>query len=57
MTAAARLTSDSTRVVAGFTVSRGNTWFVKMTGDADAVASHRGAFVNLLESLRLDAAN
>ena len=49
--------AKKTRVVAGFTVSRGNTWFVKMTGDADAVASHRGAFVNLLESLRLDAAN
>ncbi len=49
--------AKKTRVVAGFTVNRGNTWFVKMTGDADAVATHRGAFVNLLESLRLDAAN
>ncbi len=45
-----------TRVVAGFTVARGNTWFVKMTGDADAVATRRGEFVNLLESLRLDSA-
>ncbi len=46
-----------TRVVAGFTSIGGNTWFVKMTGDADAVAAHRSAFVTLLESLRLDAAN
>ncbi len=45
-----------TRVVAGFTVAKGNTWFVKMTGDADAVATRRGEFVNLLESLRLDSA-
>jgi hypothetical protein len=45
-----------TRVVAGFTVSKGNTWFVKMSGDADAVATRRGEFVNLLESLRLDSA-
>ncbi len=43
--------------MAGLTVKGGNTWFVKMSGDADAVASHRSAFVNLLESLRLDAAN
>jgi hypothetical protein len=45
-----------TRVVAGFTVAKGNTWFVKMSGDADAVATRRGEFVNLLESLRLDSA-
>ena len=49
--------AKKTRVVAGLTVKGGNTWFVKMSGDADAVASHRSAFVNLLESLRLDAAN
>lgn len=49
--------AKKSRVVAGFTVSRGNSWFVKMSGDADAVASHRSAFVDLLESLRLDAAN
>jgi hypothetical protein len=49
--------AKKTRVVAGFTVTGGNTWFVKMSGDADAVATHRSAFVSLLESLRLDAAN
>lgn len=44
-----------TRVLAGFTQSGGNTWFVKMTGDAEAVAAHRSAFVTLLESLHRDA--
>lgn len=53
-------TSDGqkrSRVVAGFTFTEGNTWFVKMTGDADAVGANRASFVTLLESLRLDAAN
>ncbi len=32
----------------------GNTWFLKMVGDAGAVAKARPAFVQLLESIRFD---
>jgi hypothetical protein len=45
------------RVVAGFTVSGGNTWFVKMSGEAKAVQGARPAFVKLMESLRFDASH
>jgi hypothetical protein len=49
--------TKKTRVVAGYTFSDGNTWFVKMTGDADAVQSARPAFLALVESLRFDASH
>ncbi len=32
----------------------GNTWFLKMVGDAGAVAKARAAFVQLLESMRFE---
>jgi hypothetical protein len=40
------------RVVAGLAVIEGNTWFVKMAGDATAVAAARPDFIRLVESLR-----
>ena len=42
------------RLVAGLTELEGNTWFVKLTGDAAAVGAARGDFMKLLGSLRLD---
>jgi hypothetical protein len=50
-------TSDGTvktRMVAGILFARGNSWFVKMVGDAGPVATARPDFVRVLESLRLD---
>ena len=44
-----------TRTIAGLASLQGDTWFVKMTGDAEAVASARPAFLGLLGSLRLEA--
>jgi hypothetical protein len=43
-----------TRTMAGFTVVQGNTWFLKMTGDAAAVETARPAFLELIGSLDLD---
>jgi hypothetical protein len=45
------------RVVAGLTIVDGNTWFLKMTGDAGAVAAARPDFLRIVESLRLDVEN
>jgi hypothetical protein len=42
------------RVVAGLFEAGGSTWFVKLTGDAEAVASARPDFMRLMESLRLE---
>jgi hypothetical protein len=42
------------RLVAGLTEVAGETWFVKMTGDADAVGAARSDFMKLLGSLRLE---
>lgn len=42
------------RLVAGLTEIEGNTWFVKLTGDAGAVGAARGDFMKLLGSLRVD---
>jgi hypothetical protein len=42
------------RVVAGLTEVAGETWFVKMTGDAEAVGAARSDFMKLLGSLRLE---
>jgi hypothetical protein len=47
--------SPRNRVVAGLTVAAGNTWFVKITGDAAAVGAAHEDFMKLLRSLRLDA--
>jgi hypothetical protein len=42
------------RLVAGLTESKGDTWFVKITGDADAVGAARPDFMQLLGSLRFE---
>jgi hypothetical protein len=41
-----------TRLVAGLTENRGNTWFFKMVGDAEPAAAARADFIRLLESVR-----
>jgi hypothetical protein len=43
-----------TRMVAGILATGGNSWFLKMVGDAGAVAAARADFMRLLESLRVD---
>jgi hypothetical protein len=45
------------RVVAGLAMVDGNTWFIKMTGDEQAVSAARPDFLRIVESLRLEAAN
>ncbi|HJW43752.1 MAG TPA: hypothetical protein VJ463_04825 [Geothrix sp.] len=51
-------TSDGqakSRTVAGYIATAdGNTWFLKMTGDADPVAKARPDFMRILESIHLD---
>ncbi len=42
------------RVVAGLTSAKGDTWFVKLNGDAAAVAAAREDFMKLLGSLRFE---
>lgn len=42
------------RLIAGLTEVSGSTWFVKLTGEADAVGAARADFMQLLGSLRLD---
>ena len=42
------------RLIAGLTEIEGNTWFVKLTGEAAAVGAARDDFMKLLGSLRLD---
>ncbi len=42
------------RLVAGLAEIEGNTWFVKLTGEAAAVGAAREDFMKLLGSLRLD---
>jgi hypothetical protein len=42
------------RTIAGLTSARGNTWFIKMTGDADAVGTARPDFLRLMETLRFE---
>ena len=48
---------NKTRLIAGLAAVDGNTWFVKMLGDASAVHAARSDFTRLLQSLRRDAAN
>jgi hypothetical protein len=45
------------RLLAGLTERDGNTWFVKLTGDATAVSAARADFLTLLGSLRFDGTN
>jgi hypothetical protein len=42
------------RVVAGLTEAAGSTWFVKISGDAEAVGAAREDFMQLLGSLRFE---
>ncbi len=42
------------RLVAGLTEISGNTWFVKLTGEAAAVGAARDDFMKLIGSLRVD---
>jgi hypothetical protein len=42
------------RVVAGLTSAKGDTWFVKLNGDAAAVSAARADFMKLLGSLRFE---
>ena len=45
----------ASRMVAGYiSAPDGNTWFLKMTGDAAPVAKGKPDFMRILESLRLD---
>jgi hypothetical protein len=45
--------ATKSRMVAGILMARGNSWFVKMVGDAGPVGTARADFIRLLESLRL----
>jgi hypothetical protein len=47
--------ADRRRTIAGLLTAGGSSWFVKMTGDADAVAAARADFLKLLETLRVEA--
>ena len=44
---------EKTRMVAAILFAGGNSWFVKMVGDAGPVAASRADFIRLLETLRL----
>jgi hypothetical protein len=46
--------APGSRLVAALTESGGNTWFVKLTGDAAAVGAARADFMKLLGSLRFE---
>lgn len=46
--------SPASRLVAGLTEASGNTWFVKLSGDAGAVGAAREDFMKLLGSLRFE---
>jgi hypothetical protein len=46
--------AQRSRVLAGLTEAAGDTWFVKMTGDADTVGAAREDFMKLLGSLRFE---
>lgn len=43
-----------TRMVVGLALFDGNSWFLKMTGDAAAVAASRSDFTRFLQSLHVD---
>ncbi len=43
------------RTIAGFAEIQGESWFLKLTGDAEAVQKARAGFLDLLGSIRLEA--
>ena len=45
------------RLVAGLGLVDGNSWFVKMTGEAAPVAAARPDFLEIVRSLRREASN
>jgi len=45
------------RLLAAILVSEESTWFIKMLGDDNSVATSRSDFLHLLRSLHFDAAN
>ena len=45
---------SGSRVVAGLAEIGGNTWFVKLSGDAESVSAAREDFIKLLRSLRFE---
>jgi hypothetical protein len=47
--------AKKTRTIAGLANVQGSTWFLKMTGDAEAVAAAGPAFLDLLGSVRLES--
>lgn len=47
--------ADKQRMVAGLLFVDDRSWFLKMTGDVDAVQAARAGFVKVLESLRVPA--
>jgi hypothetical protein len=49
--------NNKSRLLAAILVSEESTWFIKMLGDENPVASARNDFIHLLRSLRFDAAN
>jgi hypothetical protein len=49
--------SADRRLIAGLALVDGNSWFVKMTGEAAAVGQARGDFLRLVESLRREASH
>lgn len=48
---------SKTRLIAALATGEGNSWFLKMVGDAAPVAAARPDFVRLLESLRFESKN
>jgi hypothetical protein len=46
--------TKKTRTIAGLASVQGNTWFLKMTGDAETVATAGPAFLDLLGSVHLE---
>jgi hypothetical protein len=47
--------ADKQRMIAGLLLVDGRSWFLKMTGDPDAVGAARADFVKVLESLHMPA--
>jgi hypothetical protein len=45
---------SKSRLVAGLLTAGGNSWFLKMVGDAEAVGAAHGGFLNLLETLHFE---
>jgi hypothetical protein len=50
-------TGGDKRLIAGLTLVDGNSWFVKLTGEAGPVGQARKDFLRLVESLRRESSN